>query len=211
MIFYYTPGTCSLASNIALEEAGAPYEAQMIRLWKPGEVEAFRQINPGRTIPALRVDEVIFTENTAILYYVARTFPDAGLLPEDPLGQALCLSKLAWFSSSVHITRRMNKAPFRFTDDEAVQAGLTKAGAPAFWENMGRIDAMYAGQDWLVGDRMTIADCYALLFYDWAVRDEFDMASLPSFTALKDRMLERAAVRRALERHRSPLLPDRGK
>jgi len=58
----------------------------------------------------------------------------------------------------------------------------------------------------MLGDQFTVADCYALVFYDWGVQDGFDMAALPAFTAFKDRMLARPAVLRALERHRSVLL-----
>lgn len=207
MIFYYTPTTCSLAANIALEESGAVFEARSIRLWKPEDVVEYRKINPRRTIPALQVEETIFTETTAILYYVAKSFPEAKLLPEGILDQTLCLSLVAWFSSSVHITRRQNRAPHYFTKDETAQALISETGKVGFWENMLKIEALFAASPWLVAGQFSIADCYALLFYDWGLRDEFDMASLPHFTAFKDRMMERPAVLRALERHRSVLLP----
>jgi glutathione S-transferase len=207
VIFYYTPTTCSLASNIALEEVGATYEARTVRLWKPEEVVEYRKINPRRTIPALQVGPTVFTENTAILYYIAKTYAAANLMPDDVLDQALCLSLVAWFSSTVHITRRQNRAPFYFTPDQGAQAFVSQTGKAAYWENMQKIEALYVAADWLVAEQFSIADCYALLFYDWGLRDEFDMASLPKFTAFKDRMLTRPAVTRALERHRSVLLP----
>ncbi|MDP1632531.1 MAG: glutathione S-transferase family protein [Caulobacter sp.] len=207
MIFYYTPTTCSLASNIALEETGAAFEARYIRLWKPEDVAEYRKINPRRTIPALQIGETIFTENTAILYYLARSYPDAGLFPEGVLDQTLCLSLVAWFSASVHITRRQNRAPHYFTQDEAAQSLISQTGKAGYWENMQKIEALYAASTWLVAGQMTIADCYALLFYDWGQRDEFDMASLPAFSAFKGRMMARPPVLRALERHRSVLLP----
>ena len=207
MIFYYTPSTWSLASNIALEEAGADFEARLIKLWKPEDVAAYRQINPGRTIPALATEGTIFSENTAILYYVARTHPAARLLPDSILDQTLCLSRVAWFSASVHITRRQARAPFRFTADAAAQETVREAGKAEYWQYMQTIDGLYAGKTWLVADQLTIADCYALLFYDWGTRDEHDMASLPHFTAFKERMMGRPGVIRALELHKSPLLP----
>jgi len=83
MIFHYTPTSCSLASNIALEEAGVAYEASLVKLWKPEDVAAYKGDDPGRTVPALRVGDTLITENTAILQYVARLRPEARLLPDD--------------------------------------------------------------------------------------------------------------------------------
>ena len=56
---YYSPGTCSMASHITLEETGAAYEAQPIFFHK-GEQhsEAYLKVNPRGKVPAILIFEV---------------------------------------------------------------------------------------------------------------------------------------------------------
>jgi glutathione S-transferase len=79
---FYAPGTCALASHIALEEAGAEYEA--VRLdFRTGEQRQpdYLAINSKGRVPALVTDEGVLTETPAILVYVAQRFPGAQLAP----------------------------------------------------------------------------------------------------------------------------------
>src|SRR5689334_11148815 len=81
---YYAPGTCALASHIALEEAGADYTA--VRLdFKANQQQSpdYLKLNPKGRVPALVTDRGILTENPAILAYIAQTFPKANLAPLD--------------------------------------------------------------------------------------------------------------------------------
>ena len=87
LTLYYSPGACSLAPHIALEEAGASYALQLVSIPK-GEQQApeYLNVNPRGKIPALRTDEGVLTENVAILTYIARTSLQERLLPEDRHG-----------------------------------------------------------------------------------------------------------------------------
>ena len=85
LTLYYSPGACSLASHITIEESGAPYEPQQMMLAK-GEhlTPEYKKINPRQKVPALKLDDgTVITENTAILQYLGRSFPKANLLPKD--------------------------------------------------------------------------------------------------------------------------------
>ena len=85
--------------HITLEESGANYEAHQIMLAK-GEhkTEAYLKINARGKVPALKIDDRVLTENTAILTYLAKTHPQANLMPKDPLGEVRCISTMAWLS-----------------------------------------------------------------------------------------------------------------
>jgi glutathione S-transferase len=205
LIFYYTPTTCSLASHIALEESGLVFEPRRIRLHDPEAVEVWRQTNPSGSIPALTSDGRLLTENVAILDYVARLAPDAGLLPDDAFDRARALSLTAWFASSVHITRRMARAPIRMTPDQTTWPSLQAEGRTRFWANLVKIDGLLEDRDWLVGDRLSVADCYAMVFYAWAITDEHPVGDLANFTRLFRRMIERPAVQRAIAREKTPI------
>ena len=65
---------------------------------------------------------------------------------------------------------------------------------------------MLAGRTWLMGDQYTICDPYALVFYGWGPRLELPVAELKNYSAMKDRLLQRPAVRAVLQREESPLL-----
>ena len=208
--FHYTTTTCSLASHIGLEESGAPFEAHFVKLYKAEERAAYRAIIPSGKVPALLVDGEVLTENVAILSFLACAFPESGLLPDDPLAAARCVSLMSWFASSLHIDRRQARVPSRFTADEAAHPSLGRDGAARFLAGLQQLDAMLNGRAWLVGDRFTAADGYALVFWAWAVADGQPVETLPHFAAHAARVMERPAVQRALARERHPLVPDAG-
>ena len=80
LTLYFSPGACSLASHIGLEETGASYEAKPILLAKGQQrTDAYQKINPRGKVPALSVDGKVLVENTAILTYLARLFPEKKL------------------------------------------------------------------------------------------------------------------------------------
>jgi glutathione S-transferase len=206
LTFYYTPTTCSLASHVALEESGLPFEVSRVRLHDPDAVAVWRQTNPSGGVPALISDGRLLTENVAILDYVARLAPDAGLLPVDAFERASALSLTAWFASTVHITGRMARAPFRFTPDESTYEPLRTEGRKRFETALRKVDAMLEGRDWLVGDRLSVADCYALVFYAWGIAGEYPMSEMKSYSSLACRLGERPGVQRAMTREKVPTL-----
>ncbi|HEY0835222.1 MAG TPA: glutathione S-transferase N-terminal domain-containing protein [Azospirillum sp.] len=206
LTLYYSPGACSLASHIALEETGAPFEARPVILAK-GEQRTpeYMAINPRARVPALRVDGgEVLTENPAILTHLARRFPEAGLLPADPLAEARCLSLMAFLSSTVHPAFAHIFRPERFADDTAAHPAIKETGRRVFFDCLKEIDGLLAGKEWVQGS-YTVCDPYLLVFYWWGMRIELPVAELANYTAHKQRMLARPAVRRAIEREGIPL------
>ena len=207
LTLYYSPGACSMASHIALEETGEPYEAKLVSIPK-GEHRSpdYLAVNPRGKVPALRTDDRVLTENVAILFYVASTFFDCRLLPLDPLDGARCLATMAWFSNTVHPSFTRTLRPERFAGEEAAQAAVKASGREAFWANLQELDGLLKGKDWVAGVQYTVCDPYALVFYGWGLRAELPMRDLRAYTGFKDRMLARPAVRKVLERENSVLL-----
>ena len=79
---YYAPDTCALASHIALEQAGAEYEAARVNLSSNEENSPeYLRINPKGRVPALITSRGILTETPAILQFICQSYPDAGLAP----------------------------------------------------------------------------------------------------------------------------------
>jgi glutathione S-transferase len=207
LTLYYSPGACSMASHITLEETSAKYEAVPILLAKgENKTESYLKINPRGKVPALSVDKDVITENTAILTHLAKSFPEKNLMPKDPLGEARCISTMAWLSNTVHPCFSHIFRPERFSADESAHPGIKEVGKQSFFANLQEIDGLLAGKQWLQGAQFTTCDPYALVFYSWGNRIELPMKDLKNYTAWKDRMVKRPAVHKVLEREKNPLL-----
>ena len=200
MTLYFSPGACSLASHIGLEETGAPYEIKPVLLAKGQQrTEAYLKINPRGKVPSLSVDGKILVENTAILTYLSRRFPEKKLLPADPAEEARCIATMCWFSSVVHPSYQRSHRPERFTDGEAAQAAVKENGRKTFWANLQEIDSMFQGNGWVMGKEFTVVDGYALVFYGWAERSGFPVKELSAYTAWRERMMQRPTVKKSVE------------
>ena len=208
LTFYYAPGACSMASHIALEEAGADYTPRLVQFAKAEQQsEEYRGgVNPRGKVPALQTDDGILTENVAILTYIARIFPAAKLLPTDTLGLARCLSHMAYLSNAVHPTFTRIARSARFAKSEAAQAEVKETARGAFWDLLRELDGIIGDNEWVMGADYTACDPYTLVFYGWGARIGMPMPELSRYTGFKNRMIERPAVRKVLEREQSVLL-----
>jgi glutathione S-transferase len=197
LTLYYAPGACSLAAHIVLEESGEKYEAQRIDLAKGEQrTEAYLKIHPLGRVPALRLDggEAI-TENTAILPYLGKRF---GLWPKDALAEANALSTIGFFAASVHPAHAHISRPERYATDASIFPNIQETGRKSFHGYLQQIDGLLAGRQWL-SDQYSVLDPYAFTFYTWGLRRELPVSDLKSYTAFRNRMLLRPAVRRIVE------------
>ena len=193
----YAPGSCATVSHLALEEAGAQYELRRIDLGKGEQrTEAYLKVNPNGRVPALILDDGrVLIENIGIVTYLAGLYPAGQLIPSDPFGAARCYSLMSLFASSVHVAWAHNARPERYTTDASATPNLRKVGRKSFFNYLQLIDGWLEGRKWLL-DRYSVCDPYALVFYGWGLRGELPVGELKSYTAHKDRMLQRSAVRR---------------
>jgi len=134
-----------------------------------GEQQApeYLNVNPRGKIPALRTPEGVLTESVAILTYIARSFPPARLLPEEPIDMARCISHMAWLSNTVHPAFTHIVRPGRFANDDAAHANLKATGRENAWKLLQELDALLAGREWVLGSRHSVADPYTLVIYGW--------------------------------------------
>jgi len=207
LTLYFSPGACSTASHIGIEETDAAYTERPILISK-GEQKTpeYAKINPRGKVPALDVNGRVITENTAILAYLGRRFPESGLLPADPIDEAHCIGAMAWFSNIVHPSYQRYMRAERFAEGDAAIASVKAMGKTSFWANLEEIDGLLAGKQWCIGGKFSAADAYCLVFYGWGARSELPMAKLANYTAFKDRMLKRPKVMKVLQSEQSVLV-----
>lgn len=197
LTLYYAAGACSLAAHIVLEESGEKYEARRMDLSK-GEQRTpeYLKIHPLGRVPALQLDNgEPLTENTAILPYLGKRFK---LWPADPVAEAKALSLIGFFAATVHPAHAHIGRPERYATDKSAHANIQETGKKSFQGYLEQIDGMLAGREYL-GDRYSVLDPYALVFYSWGFKREMPVAQMKNYTALKDRLVQRPAVRRILD------------
>ncbi len=105
MQFHMTPGSCSTGIHILLQELDLLFEVRLVNLpWGDHRGEDFLTINPKGAIPVLVLEDgTALTEFQAIAWWLARAHPKAGLVPDDPLGQARVLELMDYVVGTVHM------------------------------------------------------------------------------------------------------------
>ncbi|WP_246794077.1 glutathione S-transferase family protein [Burkholderia perseverans] len=202
---HYSPGACSLAVHIVLEEIGAPYTlAPAVIAQGATQSPAFLAVNPKGRVPALHVEgeASVLTELPAIMAYLVRRHPEAGLAPAEPIGEARCHEWLSWLAGWVHGMGWTELwRPHRFIGEPEQYDAIMRNGRRIIDESARAIDTkLAAGSGYAVGDRFSVADPYLLAIHRWGVRIGIDMAGLyPASHAHALRLGERPAVQRALD------------
>ena len=199
MKLLYAPGTCSIGIRLLLEEIGRPFEAELVNLREGGQfTPGFTAVNPKSKVPTLvRDDGSVLTEFPAIAFWLARSNPDAKLLPEDADGQARALEAMDYVVSTMHMRGfSMIVRPDMFGATAEGAEAVKARGMAMFERGLAVMNDMLAGKDYVLGP-FSIAD--AALFYVefWgAGRLRLDLPA--NCKAHYARMLARPAVARMM-------------
>lgn len=178
---YFSPFSSSLATHIALIEAGAAFEL-VPRLISKKETRTPEHlaINPDGRVPVLLTEGGRnLSEVAATLYYIARKYPAAGLLPAGDLeAEAEAISWMSFVAASMH----------------AVRPRGNEHVASAF----GVANTKLGDRQWAIG-RFSIADIHLFRVF-WRFRPGLDAprGTWPALEAHQDRMLARPSVQKAL-------------
>lgn len=171
-----------MAAHIALHEVGAPFAARPLSFARRENRDpAYLAINPEGKVPTLLIGDRPLTEVAGILFYLARRFPAAGLLPDDGAeAEAAVVSWMSFLAATVHPARR-----------QGVEHARTVYALA---------ERRLAGREWAVGGRMSIADIHLFRLF-WRFRNSVELApgEFPGMSAHHDRMLARPAVRKTCE------------
>jgi glutathione S-transferase len=200
---HFAPGSCARVSLIALEEISCPYDLRTVRFMK-GEHRspAYLAINPAGKVPALVVDGIALAQTPAILTFLARSFPNAGLLPltGDAMADAQIAARLAWFSGDLHPLVTRIRMPQFFCDLDGGPAQVREKGMAGMRLQLAATEAALAGQPWVMGGTWSALDAY--LFWVWfrITGAGFSGDDFPGLASHHARMHDRPSVQRALAR-----------
>ena len=196
MKLYYSPGACSLASNIALREAGIEFELVKVegRGQKTAGGEDYFKVTPKGYVPALRLDDgSVLTEGTAILPYIGDLKPGSGLVPAAGTMPRYRLHEwLGYINSEVHKSFSPFFAPG--TTDEQKAAAKTNLG-----KRFDFLQSELGEKHFLLGDHFTVADAYLFTVLGWCAYVGIDLGSWSALKAYHGRIAARPAVQAALK------------
>lgn len=200
MKLYYFKSSCALAPHIALEWAGADYEAQGVKRSATRSPEFLENVNPYGKVPVLELDDGRkLTQVTAILNWIARNHPDAGLGPgAGEAGTTEMEAMLSHFNSDVHSAFSPYFMTHKFTTDEAHQQSVKDAVYGEIDFQLADLEKHMDGRDWVLGDRRSILDAYLFVFCTWARYVPGVLDDKPNLKAFAKRLMDDPGVTSAL-------------
>jgi glutathione S-transferase len=182
LIFYFSPGSSSMATHIALHEVGAAFEPRLLSFnSKEQQLPDYLAVNPEGKVPALVIDGRPLTEVAATLYYLATAYPEAGLWPQGGIeAEARAVSWMSFIAATVHPARRVGNER---------------------WREIFHLCEQRLGEaEWTVGRHYSIADIHLFRLF-WRFVDALHppASDYPGLMAHYQRMMARPAVKKTIE------------
>jgi glutathione S-transferase len=205
---FYAAHTCSLASHIALEEAGAAYSTVQINFAVDEQKSpAYLALNPKGRVPTLITDRGILVETPAILAFIAQSFPQADLAPlNDPFAFAEVLAFNSYLCATLHVAHAHRVRGNRWADDPAAIAEMQLKVPQSVGACFYHIEHDMLKGPWVMGARYTICDPYLFTLAQWLEADGVDPTHLPKVTDHRRRMSQRPGVQRVIAEELSACL-----
>ncbi len=198
--FYWAPNTCALASAIALEAAGASYQAVRVDFARQQQRSAeYLRINPKGRVPALVTERGILTETPALLQFIAQTHPGARLAPlDDAFALAHMNAFNSYLCSTVHVAHSHRMRGSRWADDPAALEAMKRKVPQSVGECFELIEREFLAGPWVLGEHYSVSDMYLFTLAQWLEADGVDPARLPKVSAHRQRMRADPVVARVL-------------
>jgi len=195
MKLYYKTGACSLAPHIILRESGRDFTIESVDLMKKKleNGDDYLAIAPKGQVPALLLDDnTLVTEAVVIMQYLADAVPDRQLLA--PVGSINRYKSLEWLN---FIATELHKGftplfrPETPEDFKPVVRGWLE-------KKLQYVNTSLEGNEWISGQRFTIADAYLYNMLRWAHAVKLEMGGLQNIEAYMARVAARPSVVAAL-------------
>lgn len=201
LTLYYAPGTCALATHIALIDAGAAFDLVRVNFAQEEQRKPdYLSVNPKGRVPSLRTERGILTETPALLAYVAQRFPQAKLAPlDDPFAFAQAQEFNSYLCSTAHVAHAHLRRGTRWVDakDTAAIEAMRRHVPVSVTQIFELIDTKMLKGPWVLGDTYSICDPYLYTLATWLEGDGVDLNRIPKVREHRERMAARDSVKRA--------------
>ena len=196
MKLYYSPGACSLASHIALREAGVKFEPVKAALQTHTLADGtdYYQVTAKGQVPLLELDDgARLSEGPVILQYIADHAPGTGLAPAaGTMERYRVMEWLNFITSELHKGFSPLFNPNMPQDAKEIFAARLK-------DKFAYVDRQLEGKDYLMGKQFCVADGYLFTMLLWADGRGVDVSSFANVEAFRARMKARPAVQDAMK------------
>ncbi len=196
MKLYYSPGACSLSPHIVAREAGIPIELSKVDLKAHQTVDSndYYSINPRGYVPCLQLDDgSLLREGPAIVQFLADKAPEANLAP--PAGTIERVRLQEWLTFIGTELHKQFSWLFMANSPEEAKQIVREKIANRFAE----LDKHFASNQYLLGERFSVADAYLFVVTNWSNFVAFDLKPYPNLSAFMARMAGRPKVQEALK------------
>lgn len=168
VLYFYSPGTCSLSGMVVLEWLGLPY--RLCRVEKEVRAtEAFRKINPWGKVPAMNTDHHSLAENSCILQHLANQKPEANLSPAfaSPKWDEMT-QWLSYLASGFHAAFYPYFLTARYIQDPKLYPAVKEAALEQIAKQLDYVNGRLEKSEWLLGEQKSILDPYLYAMSRWA-------------------------------------------
>lgn len=198
IVLYYAPITCALAPYITLTEAGANFAVRPLNLRKSQHhTPEYLKLNPKHQVPVLVIDGQPLTENPAIQIWIHRNFPDAKLLPSDPLQELRAISLLSWCASGIHPYLFRLNSPGLCCDLPGAEDAVRRLAQKQLFEKFQIADDLLSGRQFFF-DHFTAPDAHFFWCFRRGTLFDLDLSQFKHCAAHFERMKERPSVQKLL-------------
>ncbi|MGA7594186.1 MAG: glutathione transferase GstA [Gallionella sp.] len=195
MKLYYAPGACSLASHIALQESGMPFEIDKLNVHAKttSAGENYLQINPKGYVPAIRLnDGSVLTEGAVILQYIADQKPESRLAPKAGSLERYRLQEwLNFIGTEIH----KSYGPLF---NKTITEDAKNSARNLLTRRLAYVESQLANKPYLMGDSFTVADAYLFVTLSWSDHAGFNLDQFPRIKEYAARIGARPAVQAAM-------------
>jgi len=195
MKLYFSPGACSMASHIALREAGVAFDLVKVdlRTKKTADGEDFGQINTKGYVPALQFDSgEVLTEGPAVLQYIADLKPQSKLAPPAGTMERYRLQEwLGFINSEIH-------KGFSTLFDPTLSEEVKTAARNRLSTRYAWVEQALGSKPFLLGESFSVADAYLFTVSRWAKMHGIDISQWPTLQGWVDRIAARQSVKDTL-------------
>jgi glutathione S-transferase len=200
MKLYYAPGVCSIGIHVLLEEIGKPYDLEAVNLREGAQYQpAFPQVSAKSKVPALQRDDgSVLTEFPVIATYLAKTNPQAKLIPQDLETEIRAAEAMEYAVATMHgqgFSRIFRPGNFGPADQEDQ---VKARGREMVEKGLAVLDKALAGKNYLGGNELSIADAAVFYVEFWAA-GRLKMSLPANVAAHYERMKARPAVQRVMQ------------
>lgn len=203
MNLYFSPGACSFAPHIVMNELGMP--VNLVKVDMASKITAtgedFTKINPNGYVPAIKLDDgSILTEGVAIMQYLADKKPEAELVPKfGTMERYRLMEMMNFLTTEIHKGYSPLFGASHMVKGEEAVVQLKEFTKTKLAKRFGHLSVILSDRPYLMGDKMTIADVYLFTILRWSGAVHVDLKPFAKLVEFVKRMTDRPSVQAAIK------------